>query len=379
MTLNYVNLNDEYCRNDFIRNTPVVETVIDNNPGRMPEPSEYLTHHQLEVMTSSTIAPSINVIPETVVITPKKRIYQKLTQDQLDLLKKIYNKEGPLYPLDKYSCYTGIKSNRLKSLICSLKKGECIDKSTVKKGRNRKLTSIESNILVDLIKDNNRNTLNMMKAVIKDKSNISVSITTLHRHLKHRMVDDNLPNITLKRFVPRGSCDDATSIEALKDQREIVVQKMLSLIGQGYRPIFIDEAHWQMGLVSKRARSDVGVPAVVHMCSGSSEITVIASMSDIGMHFCQVIYGSNSIEVFNSYIRHLLVDIKPLGRFALFMDNVNLHHNIETETLIFNSGNLLLFNTIYSPPMNPIENVVYLPFYKASSVTGRRDLNVVTI
>lgn len=39
------------------------------------------------------------------------------------------------------------------------------------------------------------------------------------------------------------------------------------------------------------------------------------------------------------------------------MDNVNIHHCRDTETMILESGNALLFNATYSSPLNPIENM----------------------
>lgn len=71
-------------------------------------------------------------------------------------------------------------------------------------------------------------------------------------------------------------------VEKLKRERLEVIKKLNVWKSNGYRPVYIDETHWQMGLVSKRARSKTGTTPVVHMGSGVKNITVIASMSDLG-------------------------------------------------------------------------------------------------
>lgn len=350
MSLNYVNVNDRYCYNEFINNAPSTLNIVIENSNAEPEPEYFNSDELMFITNTNTNAPSTTIITEI----KTKRIYQKLTQDQLNVLKRLYKSVGPNFPLSKYSEITGIKIKRIRSLITSLKKGESIDKSTVKKGAQRKLNEIQSSILVDMIKRKNTLTLKEMKNNLQEQ-NINVSISTIHRHINSYLVDYGLPNITLKRCVTRSS--PTTDIEKLKDERIVVIQKLHHYISKGFRPLFVDETHWRLGLVSKRARSEKGSPSVVHQSSSSSDLTVIASCSEIGMHHCQCIYGSNDFDVFRTYIKTLINDIKDLGKFVIFLDNVNLHHNKETEDIIINSGNKILFNATYSSPMNPIENI----------------------
>lgn len=300
-----------------------------------------------------------------------KRVYQKVTQDQIIRLKKLYAIKGPSYSIVEYSNVSGIKPQRVKRLIQKLKAGIDIDKSTVRKGRMRILNDSDSILLSNQINNNdNRTTLRNMQAIIKEKNNKVVSLATIHRHLTTRMI----PQITLKRFVKRGS--KVNDIERLKDERIVVVHKLVSYIEQGYRPLFLDETHWMLGLVTQQARSAVGTTPVVHMACAASDITVIASMSDLGMGHTQIIYGPNSIPIFNTYIKYVLDEIKHLGRFVFFLDNCNIHHDYKTELMIINSGNKLLFNTTYSSPLNAIENIFGIWKQKAQCCIylGREDI-----
>lgn len=181
--MNLVIINDNYCKNDCIDSTHSLNNVVNNNTVTIPE-SELMSSSELfgiENDNTTAISPVATQPPVS------KRIYQKISQNQINVLKGIYTYKGPFYPILKYCDATGIKPNRLKCLIRKLQRGEEIDKSVVKKGRKKKLTSNESKILADVIKKNDKTTLKAMKAIIKEKSNIQVSESTIHRELTSKM------------------------------------------------------------------------------------------------------------------------------------------------------------------------------------------------
>lgn len=234
MALHYVNLNDSYCRDDFIHSAPNVDRVVENLTPL--DSSQFLSDDDLRKMvdmntSSESITDSLSSPPAE---QPKKRIYAKVSQSQLDVLQNLYNVEGPNYPLSKYCEVTGIKKKRVQSLLSQLKKDIDINKSTVKKGRNRLLAINESTLLSDIVNSNNRTTLKQMKDILHD-NDINVSVSTIHRHLNERMVDYDLPNITLKRYVPRQSPED--QIENLKTERITVIKKKKLLTRQGYHTV----------------------------------------------------------------------------------------------------------------------------------------------
>lgn len=277
----------------------------------------------------------------------RKRSYCKITQEQLNILKNIYSIYGDQLDISIYCNKTGIKPYRVKILINQLKKGYNIDKSSTKKGRKRILTENDSNIIVDVIRNNNMATLKEMQNSL-DKP---VSVSTISRHLNKRMK----PRITLKRFTVRQCKADMDS--SLNKSRLKVVLDMIGYMEQGLRPVFVDESHWSMGYIHGRARDFSGNTPVVHSKSGNSQLTVIASMSDVGMLYNLVIYGNNTSDIFNSYLKSLVNYIQPLSPCIIFMDNASIHHNPDAESIINKSGNILYYNVVYSPELNPIEEI----------------------
>lgn len=299
---------------------------------------------------------STPILPERTPIqsdNDDKRDYQKVTQTQIETLKNLYRIHGPNCSSDYYSQVTNIKKSRVSAMIRTLKKGGSIDKSTVKKGRQRLLGVSESTILINKIRDNNRCTLGEMQAVIEHETGKMVSKSTIHRHLTTGMQRLNLQNITLKRYVSRGS--NESTIDNLKDQRKVTVRKLIEFQEKGYRTVFVDESHWQMGLVSGRARAPSGTTPVVHTSRNCSDITIIAAMADIGMLHTQIIYGSNSKEIFRTYMNHLCKAVDALKPVVFFLDNCTLHHDHDLETMVLDTGNRILFNPVYSSPLNAIE------------------------
>lgn len=270
-------------------------------------------------------------------------------------MKRLFAYHGKTTTPEYYSSMTNINITRVKNLLRILNKGGDIDKSATKKGRQRILGESESLILINTIRDNNKCSLKELQAVIAHEAGKAVSTSTIHRHLTTRMMDDGLPNITLKRFVIRGSNKD--NIPDLIEQRKTVVRKLIQFQESGFRPVYVDETHWQMGLVTGRGRAPIGETPIVHMRSNSSEITIISSMCDLGMLHNQIIYGNNSIPVFTSYIRQLLEDVKHLAPVVIFLDNASIHHDRDMESVILNSGNRILYNAPYSSPLNPIEYI----------------------
>lgn len=90
----------------------------------------------------------------------------------------------------------------------------------MKKRLHRKIGLSESEMLVKVIRDNNRISLRLMKRQLQNE-NCSVSISTIQTHLTSRMSDYNFPMFTLKRYVQR---DERADTPTLKDDRINIVK-----------------------------------------------------------------------------------------------------------------------------------------------------------
>lgn len=345
MSLYNVYVEEPYCRSEFIEETPIIIGSCESN---LVETSILNSSNDIILPCEIELNLSNNQITET--IAPAKKIYIKTTQEQIEILKS----EWSMYSTSKFILYyvekTGIRPSRIKEFIRRLKKGENIDKSKVKKSRHRKIGLNESEKLVNMILDINRISLREMRQQLLTE-NCNVSISTIHTHLTSRMNEYNLPIITLKRYLQR---DERANIPTLKDDRIVVVKKLNTYISKGYRPIYVDESHWDLGLLAGRARSPIGETPICYAPNSDERVTVIASMSDLGMGYCQVITGGNDREVF---ISRLTNSVKNTGKRLFFMDNVRIHHDLAVYNLVKSSGNELLYNAVYSSPLNPIEYI----------------------
>ncbi|KAK8800586.1 hypothetical protein WA158_006904 [Blastocystis sp. Blastoise] len=117
-------------------NTPIITNVF----------SSVDSHSQVNILDAIPSVPEIvnnNGVP--------KRI--KVSQENINSLKDAYEKHQDEWSALQYSCHCGIKLSRTKKFLTDLRKGRCIDKSTVNKGRKRLLGRIQSNMLTNMIRN----------------------------------------------------------------------------------------------------------------------------------------------------------------------------------------------------------------------------------
>jgi transposase len=82
--------------------------------------------------------------------------------------------------------------------------------------------------------------------------------------------------------------------------------------------------------------------------------TMISSMRLDGSSACMTIEGATNTEVFQAYVREVLVpSLKPAD--IVIMDNLGAHKNERTLALIQQAGCEVRFLPAYSPDLNPIE------------------------
>jgi transposase len=73
-----------------------------------------------------------------------------------------------------------------------------------------------------------------------------------------------------------------------------------------------------------------------------------------GTTACMTIEGATNTEVFQAYVREVLVPSLRLGDIVV-MDNLGAHKNARTLKLIEQAGAEVRFLPAYSPDLNPIE------------------------
>ena len=81
---------------------------------------------------------------------------------------------------------------------------------------------------------------------------------------------------------------------------------------------------------------------------------MIASVRLDGTTACMTIEGATNTEVFQAYVREILVPVLRPGDIVI-LDNLGAHKNERTIGLIQQAGAEVRFLPAYSPDLNPIE------------------------
>jgi transposase len=81
---------------------------------------------------------------------------------------------------------------------------------------------------------------------------------------------------------------------------------------------------------------------------------MISSVRLDGTSACMTIEGATDTEVFQAYVREVLVPVLKTGDIVI-MDNLGAHKNDRTLALITQAGAEVRFLPAYSPDLNPIE------------------------
>lgn len=82
--------------------------------------------------------------------------------------------------------------------------------------------------------------------------------------------------------------------------------------------------------------------------------TMISSVRLDGTTACMTIEGATNTEVFQAYVRQILLPVLRPGDIVI-LDNLGAHKNEATLALIRQAGAEARFLPAYSPDLNPIE------------------------
>jgi transposase len=119
--------------------------------------------------------------------------------------------------------------------------------------------------------------------------------------------------------------------------------------------VFIDESAAKTNLTRLRGRAPRGERLVCHAPHGHwRTTTMISSVRLDGTSACMTIEGATDTEVFQAYVREVLVPVLRAGDIVI-MDNLGAHKNDHTLALIAQAGAEVRFLPAYSPDLNPIE------------------------
>lgn len=87
---------------------------------------------------------------------------------------------------------------------------------------------------------------------------------------------NDCPIFTLKRFVTSD----------IKAEQDIILKQIIrdaiyeldSYISRGFHPLYIDESHWDLGVIAGRARSEIRTKPICYSPSGGERVIFLAAM-----------------------------------------------------------------------------------------------------
>jgi transposase len=121
--------------------------------------------------------------------------------------------------------------------------------------------------------------------------------------------------------------------------------------------VFLDESGAKTNLTRLRGRAPRGQRVHAQSPQGHWNITTILGALRLdGSTACMTIEGAADTEVFQAYVRGVLVPTLQPGDVVI-LDNLSPHKNEPTLELIRQARAQVLFLPAYSPDLNPIEKM----------------------
>jgi transposase len=122
--------------------------------------------------------------------------------------------------------------------------------------------------------------------------------------------------------------------------------------------IFLDEFGINLAMTRTHARAPLGERVyVTEPFHHGSNISVISALGLHGVCAPMTIEGAVNSEVFELYVKHLLVPCLRPGHLVL-LDNVKFHYAPKAIELLEAAGASVLHIPAYSPDFNPIEGCI---------------------
>ena len=121
--------------------------------------------------------------------------------------------------------------------------------------------------------------------------------------------------------------------------------------------VFVDESGAKTNMTRLYGTATAGQRAIDDTpCGHWCTTTMISSVRLDGSTACMVVDGATNKEVFQAYVRHILLPTLKAGDVVV-LDNLSAHKNKAVRDLIESVGAELWYLPPYSPDLNPIEKM----------------------
>lgn len=96
-----------------------------------------------------------------------------------------------------------------------------------------------------------------------------------------------------------------------------------------------------------------GEKLIIKIKRTNIRLTAITAITYSGKSFCMIVKGSVTMQLFNIFLKNMLLKFEDEGQLVLWMDNCTCHN--ESKKIVEERGHTVLFNAPDSPQLNPIE------------------------
>lgn len=211
--------------------------------------------------------------------------------------------------------------------------------------RQKKLGSVHSDFLRERIRNNPTLTLRRMKELLHEHFDISVSISTIDRHLDG--IHYSVKKLTIQ---PRERNEDRVKII-----RQSYAEWMNSE-GLGIRRIYLDETNYNIWISRSIGRSERGQPAIsTRPSTRGANLNIIAAMDVSGLQHYQIYKKVTHLQ-FNQFLLECSAKIEGDERVVFVFDNAPCHKRANEVT--FPVSHSVKYLPPYSPFFNPIEEMI---------------------
>ncbi|GCB25593.1 hypothetical protein AAWM_08478 [Aspergillus awamori] len=130
---------------------------------------------------------------------------------------------------------------------------------------------------------------------------------------------------------------------------------------RSYHLVYVDESRCDKRIGFRRtAWSPVGVtPVQISRFHRGQRYQILPAYAQDGVMLARVFQGFTDASIFEDFVEELLHHCGrwPEPKSVLIMDNASFHHSERVEQLCSDAGVKLLYLPLYSPDLNPIEEM----------------------
>ena len=205
--------------------------------------------------------------------------------------------------------------------------------------------------MIEAVEENAQITLQQIKEFLEIKINLTISTSTIGRHLEGR-------GFSVKKVY---HLTDKMNLMVNKIKRKDYVEKLQKAMGEEKHIVFVDESNVNLFVRRTQGRARKGKRALIALpASKGPNLHMVAGVSLRGLHHFETKRGPFTLCAAQNWLSGMITELFEEGipetRLAVVVDNAPVHNQFEKFLEQAHPEVLLLRLGPYSAPLNPIEN-----------------------